>query len=538
MTPDNGLRSIPECNGEFNYYGNQVGRVKLWMRYNNVAPTHWEGKPNTTNERTYPQWVYNFATNQWFNDGYNNNDSPNYPNTNIIDNFDITSSTSSPNRDQYVDVTVRARDNYTTNRNYRGTVRFKVERKYWSSRIEAPTSNYTLNRTSYTFNANDAGIHQFTNVIKFRNENYEYRLVVYDNTTSTIYWYATYYVNESTNNNYYTNSFYISTNNATPNQYQSVDLSIKARNGSYTDTTYRGKVNFEVQYKWIGQNNRTKTTSLSYYEMKYPYENNGLTFYSSNNGEVTIPNFITFKRKWYEYKVIVRDESNNSIWYQIFTVRDTTSSNTHTENFSITTNNTTPSTNQRINLGIKAQQRTSTNTSYRWTVNFEIYYKASGASTWTKTTSSNYYTMHSNYRNGYTFTAARNGYVTITNFIKFNRNNHSYKVLVYDKNDKNIIGEQIFNVGSTTTNTSNIYWFTTSELTTIEGVYTARNHTIANLKASYPKLRTNSTRLHMSNTLYEEMEKVLSNKSNRKYNNFDSFYSDFLERYRFTVDRR
>jgi hypothetical protein len=45
--------------------------------------------------------------------------------------------------------------------------------------------------------------------------------------------------------------------------------------------------------------------------MRYPYEDNGFTFYSSNNGQVTITDFIHFKRKGYEYKVVVTDDTND-----------------------------------------------------------------------------------------------------------------------------------------------------------------------------------------------------------------------------------
>lgn len=659
MTPDNGLRSISSCNGEFTYNGNRAGRIKLWIRYSNAAPIDWEDKPNSNSERTYPQWVYQFWSEEWYDDNniYNNDSdtdnlyvtaSPSYPDeneaiditikardgsrtdenyretvrfrvqrrdntnderitassslynlsqtsytfnsydngsktlynlltlkndnydyrlvvydndregyrnfdmgngydedydNNDTDNFYVISSTSNPNEDQYVDVTVRARDGSYTDDNYRGTIRFKVERKSWSSRITASSSYYTLARTSYTFNSADAGIHEFTNLIKFRNDNYDYRLVIYDNSDNNIEGYKIFYVNDDNNDddndgNYDADNFYVSTDDSTPNQYQAVDLTIRARDGSYTDTAYRGSVEFEVRYKQIGNSYRTKTTSLSYYEMKYPYENNGFTFYSSNNGQVTITDFISFKRKGYEYKVVVTDDNNNIDGYKIFTVDDdTTSNNDDTDNLYITTNDSTPTTYQRVNLGIRARDGSSTNTAYRGTVDFEVYYKASGSSTWTKTTSSSYYTIHSSYQNGYTFNSSQNGYITISNFIKFNRNDYSYKVVVYDQDDESIFGEQIFTVWETDT-TSTTYGFSSSELNTIEAIYDARDNMIANLKASYPTLRTHTTRLNMSDDLYEEMGKIINNENNREYNNFNSFYEGFLDRYRYTVDIR
>ena len=40
--------------------------------------------------------------------------------------------------------------------------------------------------------------------------------------------------------------------------------------------------------------------------------------------------------------------------------------------------------------------------------------------------------------NGYTFTSSNNGLKTFSNLIKFNRNNYSYKVIVYDEDDETI----------------------------------------------------------------------------------------------------
>jgi hypothetical protein len=61
---------------------------------------------------------------------------------------------------------------------------------------------------------------------------------------------------------------------------------------------------------------------------------------------------------------------------------------------------------------------------------------------------------------------------------------------------------------------------------------------ITELKSDYPILRTHTTRLNMSNDLYDEMEKILNNENTREYYNFDSFYDAFLDRYRYTVDIR
>jgi len=301
---------------------------------------------------------------------------------------------------------------------------------------------YDLNRTSYTFTSSDNGEHDFSNLVTFNDDSYDYRLVVYDNSDSGIEGTKTFSLNgDGNNNNYNTDNFYVTTDDSTPSLNQLVDLTVKARDGTSTDTSYRGKIEFEVRYRASGNTNRTKTTSLSYYEMKYPYKDNGYTFNSSNNGNITITNFIRFRRTDYEYKVIVMDTDDNDIeGYRTFTIGTVDSNDNYdTDNFYMTTDDSTPSTSQRVDLTVKARYSTTTDTAYRGTVQFEVYYKSSSSSTWTKTTSSTYYEMKSPYEDdGYTFTSSNAGSKTFTDLIRFKKTNYSYKVLAYDEDDESI----------------------------------------------------------------------------------------------------
>lgn len=653
MTPNSNLVSISSCNGEFWYDGNKAGRIKVWVRHNNETPITWEDKPNNDNEWTYPQWIYDFDNGGRIDDNLsdssnNNGDnfyltaSPTDPNqdeavditvksrdststntsyrgsvrfkvekksgssdrstassslyhlsrtsytftssdhgihsfTDLVtfyddnydyrlvaydnndssiegtkifylngnsstynaDNFYITASPSSPNQDEATDITIKARDNTTTDQEYRGSIKFKVEKKSGSnSRSTASSSLYDLSRTSYTFTSSDNGEHTFSNLVTFYDDSYDYRLVVYDD-NNTIESTKTFTLNGGSNNtNYNTDNFYISTDDTTPNQNQLVNLTIKARNNTSTDSTYRGNIKFEVRYRTSGSTNWTKTTSLSYYEMKYPYETNGYTFNSSNNGLITITDFIRFRKTDYEYKVIVMDSDYNEIkGEKIFTVGtvDTTTS----DNFYVTTDDTTPSTLQRVDLTVKSRNGTSTDNTYRGTVQFEIYKKASTASTWTLTTSSTDYEMKSTYTNGYTFTSSNAGQKTFTDLIRFKRTNYSYKVLAYDEADENIVGEKIFTVGTVSnTNTSSVDGFTSSQLNTVQSLYSARNTMISNMENTYPLLRSNTRRQTMSDDLKSAMQEIIDNDNNKTYNNFTDFYAAFLDRYRYTISVR
>ncbi len=105
-----------------------------------------------------------------------------------------------------------------------------------------------------------------------------------------------------------------------------MDLTVRARDGTSTDTSYRGSVEFEVYYRRSGSSSWTKTTSSSYYEIDEDYED-GYSFSSTNDGQKTFDNFIQFKKDDYEYKVVVVDEDDDDIeGYKIFRVGDYTSS--------------------------------------------------------------------------------------------------------------------------------------------------------------------------------------------------------------------
>jgi hypothetical protein len=241
MTPDSQLRSVSSCNGDFWYDVQKLGRVKVWIRYNETAPTDWEGKPSTNSEWTYPQWVYNFDNAERGTDDLQNSSSSNY-NT---DNFYITASPSSPNQDEATDITIKARDGSSTDTSYRGTVRFKVERSSGNSRVTASSSLYDLSRTSYTFTSSDDGQHTFSNLVTFTDDSYDYRLVAYDNSDSNIEGTKTFNLNggssnsNSNNSNYNTDNFYVTASPSSPAQDEATDITVKARDVSSTDTSYR-----------------------------------------------------------------------------------------------------------------------------------------------------------------------------------------------------------------------------------------------------------------------------------------------------------
>jgi len=409
MTPDSQLKSVSSCNGEFTYDVSRAGRIKLWIRYNEVAPIDREGKPDNTSEWTYPQRVYDFDNEERVDDNLTSNSNGN------LDNFYLTTDDTTPSTSQYVDLTVEARD------------------------------------------------------------------------------------------------------------------SSDDRVTDYTD-----RVKFGVYYRSSSSSIRTLTTSSTYYTMSSSYSN-GYDFTSSNDGIKTFTNLIKFNRNNYDYKVRVYDENDTSIYREItyYVGSSTTSSNGNLDNFYLTTDDTTPSTSQYVDLTVEARDSSDdTVTDYTDRVKFGVYYRSSSSSTRTLTTSSTYYTMSSSYSNGYDFTSSNNGIKTFTNLIKFNRNNYDYKVRVYDENDTSIYREITYYVGSS--NTSNVDGFTSSELNTVQAIYDARDNMISDLENQSSRLRNSTRRQTMWDNLKVAMQEIIDDDTNKTYDNFDDFYTAWLDRYRYT----
>ena len=211
------------------------------------------------------------------------------------------------------------------------------------------------------------------------------------------------------------------------------------------------------------------------------------------------------------------------------------SSNGDLDNFYVTTDDTTPATSQYVDLTVQARDSNNdTITNFTDSINFKVYYRSSSSSTWTQTTSSTYYTMSSSYTNGYDFSSSNNGSKTFINLIKFNRNNYDYKVRVYDENDTSIYKEITYYVGSSSSS-SNVNGFTSSELNTVKGIYNGRDNMISSLESRYTNLRNSTRRQTMGSDLKIAMKEIINNNTNKTYDNFDDFYTAWLDWYRYTT---
>ena len=114
-------------------------------------------------------------------------------------------------------------------------------------------SSYTTN--GYDFTSSDDGYANLSNFIKFKKNNYDYKVRVYAENDTSIYKEITFTVGTTNNNtsNGELDNFYLTTSTTTPSTSEYVDLTINARDSDdYTITDYTDTVKFKVYYRANG----------------------------------------------------------------------------------------------------------------------------------------------------------------------------------------------------------------------------------------------------------------------------------------------
>ncbi|AHB41537.1 hypothetical protein P148_SR1C00001G0747 [candidate division SR1 bacterium RAAC1_SR1_1] len=673
LLSNNTYKEIAGCNNEFFVSNSKEQLIKLYIKLGSEYPTDWDGKPNNKTERLFPQWMYDFEEGEW-TDGISNNDDDDDDNdAGDVDNFYVTTDDTTPSINQRVDLKIKARDSDNgTVTDYTNAVEFVVYYKTSSSSSWRETTSSTYfeldddYEDGYDFSSSDDGYVTLTDAIRFKKD-YEYKVEVVDEDDEDILGYKTFDIggtsNDDDNDAGDVDNFYVTTDDTTPSINQRVDLKIKARdNGNNTVTDYTNAVDFVVYYKTSSSSSWRETTSSTYFELKSTY-NNGYDFSSSDDGYVTLTDAIRFKKD-YEYKVEIVDEDDEDILgYETFDIGGTSNDDDNdagdVDNFYVTTDDTTPSINQRVDLKIKARDNgNNTVTDYTNAVDFVVYYKTSSSSSWIETTSSTYFELDDDYEDGYDFSSSDDGYVTLTDAIRFKKD-YEYKVEIVDEDDEDILGYKIFDVGgndtisdedldnfyvttydtypdinervnlfikardndnntvtdyrgtvkfdvyykktsssSWTKTTSSTYFelddqyedgytfkssddgyatlyyvikfkkdydfkvkivddnnddiygekifyiggdssetdgYTAAEIENIEKVYNLRDKLIQSLKSSSSKLRYNQTRITMSNDLKEEMRKIINDEDDKEYDDYEEFGKAFNERYSYTL---
>ena len=449
LLPDKAYTDV-SCNGGI-FTTNTLGvqRVKIFVKQGSDTPTTRDSKPSSDSQRLFPQWDYDFSNQDWANSSYYNYNNYNntyyngYTSTYNVRNFSITSSMTNPGVGNRVKITVNSLDsNGNILTNYYGS-NARISVQYRTS-----TSSSWISTTSASYYSIDNDSPYFSNgsaytYITFYN-NYDYRITVTDN-SSDIYGQQVIYLNGSSsnynNNNYYgsVSSYSLSLSNSSPSTYSQVRLTLNAldSNGNTLSNYYGSNATISVAYRTSSSNSWINTTSSSSYtiDSNSPYFSNGsaatnITFYNN-----------------YDYRITVTDDNSNISTQKIVYLYGSSSNYNNNyynniNNFSVASDNMYPSTNEQVDLTVKARDSGNyTVSDYRWTVRFSVE-KQSGSS-WS-TASYSYYDLN---QTSYTFTSSDYGYHTFNNIIDFNIAG-TYRVTAYDSNNSTIYGTKIFTVSS------------------------------------------------------------------------------------------
>lgn len=279
--------SLERSSYEFSYSDAGERRLTNFLRFRNNGQYRILAQIDGTNYTAYQTFtVGNGNNNRWDN---------NRSNWVAIDDI----STTSPSVDQWVSLRVRRDGNSYSSQ----TVRFEVEEYrdgYWRS---AYSSDYDLDRSSYTFYSSESS-KSFSSFLKFRKDG-EFRLTArLDNGETTT---ASFYVGRGRNNTTSSQIRVEKSGSSSVSAGSWVDLNLTAyqRYSNSKNENYNGELSVKVQkkdwYYW-------STASSSDYDISSSYVN----FYRSDYGRKYLTNFIRFRNNG-QYKVIFTDRSDSSI---------------------------------------------------------------------------------------------------------------------------------------------------------------------------------------------------------------------------------
>lgn len=279
--------SLERSSYDFSYSDAGERRLTNFLRFRNNGQYRILAQIDGTNYTAYQTFtVGNSNNNRWDN---------NRSNWVAIDDI----STTSPSVDQWVSLRVRRDGNSYSSQ----TVRFEVEEYrdgYWRS---AYSSDYDLDRSSYTFYSSESS-KSFSSFLKFRKDG-EFRLTArLDNGETAT---ASFYVGRGRNNNTSSQLRVEKSGSSSVSAGSWVDLNLTAyqRYSNSKNENYNGELSVKVQkkdwYYW-------STASSSDYDISSSYVN----FYRSDYGRKYLTNFIRFRNNG-QYKVIFTDRSDSSI---------------------------------------------------------------------------------------------------------------------------------------------------------------------------------------------------------------------------------
>ena len=278
--------SLERSSYEFSYSDAGERRLTNFLRFRNNGQYRILAQIDGTNYTAYQTFTVGNGNNRWDN---------NRSNWVAIDDI----STTSPSVDQWISLRVRRDGNSYSSQ----TVRFEVEEYrdgYWRS---AYSSDYDLDRSSYTFYSSENS-KSFSSFLKFRKDG-EFRLTArLDNGETTT---SNFHVGRGRNNNASSQLRVEKSGSSSVSAGSWVDLNLTVyqRYSNSKNENYNGELSVKVQkkdgYYW-------STASSSDYDISSSYVN----FYRSDYGRKYLTNFIRFRNNG-QYKVIFTDRSDSSI---------------------------------------------------------------------------------------------------------------------------------------------------------------------------------------------------------------------------------
>ena len=298
LTLPNGSQiSLPRCEGEFTYAGN-AGKIELRADISN----YW----------------YEFITNYDFRNGSFSTSSSTSSTSRWVPEF-YSVSDSTPDRNEWVDITLRVKNSSSYSSDYDGRVNFRVE-EYRNGRWQSASSyDYDLDKTSYYFSSSDRGEVRFNDLVRFRTEG-EFRLYAELNGGNSVYTSFTVGRENSYSSEYVPEWRSVSTSRPDRNEWVDMTLTVKNSSSNY----YDGRVNFRVEEY---RNGRWQS-ALSY---DYDLDKTSYYFSSSDRGEVRFNDLVRFRTEG-EFRVIAEISSHRQNAYQTFYV-NTSSSSSSSNNY-------------------------------------------------------------------------------------------------------------------------------------------------------------------------------------------------------------
>ena len=223
-------------------------------------------------------------------------------------------SSSNPSTYQWINVTLRAiASNGTVASNYNKKVRIEVQEYRNGSWRSANSSDYDLDKTTYTFSTSDNWVKTFNSLVRFRTS-WEFRLKFTEDNDSSVYWTRTINVGSSSSSSNYSSSYnakelYVySVSSSSPSTYQWINVTLRAiaSNGSIA-SNYNKRVRIEVQEY---RNGSWRSASSSDYDL----DRTTYTFSTSDNWVKTFSSLVRFRTNW-EFRLKFTEDNDSSVYW-------------------------------------------------------------------------------------------------------------------------------------------------------------------------------------------------------------------------------